>query len=126
MSLTIFSPPLELVRWSREAFLRVLRGVKHEGLAGWVETWAAFTMHGTACQVVQRGLLRVLRGVEREGLAGWVETWAAFTMHGTFTVCFALCSAAQLCLILCDHVDCSTPGVPVLHYLLEFAQTHIH
>ena len=67
MSLTIFSPPLELVRWSREAFLRVLRGVKHEGLAGWVETWAAFTMHGTACQVVQRGLLRVLRGVEREG-----------------------------------------------------------
>ena len=23
-------------------------------------------------------------------------------------------------------VDCSTPGLPVLHYLLEFTQTHIH
>ena len=24
---------------------------------------------------------------------------------------------------LCDPVDCSTPGFPVLHCLLEFAQT---
>ena len=29
----------------------------------------------------------------------------------------------QLCLTLCD---CSTPGFPVLHYPLEFAQTHVH
>ena len=27
---------------------------------------------------------------------------------------------------LYDHVDCSTPGFPVLHYLPEFAQTHVH
>ena len=27
---------------------------------------------------------------------------------------------------LCDAMDCSTPGFPVLHYLPEFAQTHIH
>ena len=26
---------------------------------------------------------------------------------------------------LCDPVDCSTPGLPVLHWLLEFAQTHV-
>ena len=26
---------------------------------------------------------------------------------------------------LCNPVDCSTPGFPVLHYLLEFAQTHV-
>ena len=26
----------------------------------------------------------------------------------------------------CDPMDCSTPGFPVLHYLLEFAQTHVH
>ena len=25
---------------------------------------------------------------------------------------------------LCDPTDCSTPGFPVLHYILEFAQTH--
>ena len=33
------------------------------------------------------------------------------------------CSVAELCLTLCHPMDCSTPGYPVLHYLLEFAQT---
>ena len=32
----------------------------------------------------------------------------------------------QLCLTLCDPMDCSTPGFPVHHQLLELAQTHIH
>ena len=27
---------------------------------------------------------------------------------------------------LCDPVNCNTPGFPVLHHLLEFAQTHVH
>ena len=33
---------------------------------------------------------------------------------------------AQLCPTLCDPMDCSTPGFPVLHHLSELAQTHIH
>ena len=36
------------------------------------------------------------------------------------------CSVAQLCLTLCDPMDCSMPGFPVLHQLLEFAQTRVH
>ena len=36
------------------------------------------------------------------------------------------CSVAKLCLTLCNAMDCSTPGFPVLHYLSEFAQTHVH
>ena len=35
-------------------------------------------------------------------------------------------SVAQSCLILCDPVDCITPGFPVHHQLLELAQTHAH
>ena len=31
-----------------------------------------------------------------------------------------------LCLTLCNSMDYSTPGFPVLHYLLEFAQTYVH
>ena len=27
---------------------------------------------------------------------------------------------------LCDPTDCSTPGLPVYHKLLEFTQTHVH
>ena len=36
------------------------------------------------------------------------------------------CSAAKSCLTLCNPMDCNIPGFPVLHYLLEFAQTHTH
>ena len=36
------------------------------------------------------------------------------------------CSAAKSVPTLCDPVDCSMPGFPVLHYLLEFAQIHVH
>ena len=36
------------------------------------------------------------------------------------------CSAAQSCLTLCDPMHCRAPGVPVLHHLLGFAQTHVH
>ena len=35
-------------------------------------------------------------------------------------------SVTQLCLSLCDPMDCSMPGSSVLHYLPEFAQTHVH
>ena len=36
------------------------------------------------------------------------------------------CSIAKSCLILCDSMDCDRSGLPVLHCLLEFAQTHVH
>ena len=30
------------------------------------------------------------------------------------------------CIWLCDPMNCSMPGFPVLHHLPEFAQTHVH
>ena len=36
------------------------------------------------------------------------------------------CSDAQSCPTLCDPENCSTPGLPVHHQLLEFTQTHVH
>ena len=39
---------------------------------------------------------------------------------------YCCCSVAQLWPALCDPMNCSTPGFPVLHYLQEFAQTHVH
>ena len=35
-------------------------------------------------------------------------------------------SSVQLCPTLCDPMDCSTPGLPVLHQLPELAQTYVH
>ena len=36
------------------------------------------------------------------------------------------CSATKSCPTLCDPMDCSMPGLPVLHYLPEFTLTHVH
>ena len=46
--------------------------------------------------------------------------------EGMNSDCFCCCSVVQLCPILCDPMDCSMPGFPVLPYLPEFAQTHVH
>ena len=35
-------------------------------------------------------------------------------------------SVAQSCPTLCDPMNCSTPGLPVYHQLLESTQTHVH
>ena len=35
-------------------------------------------------------------------------------------------SVAQLCLTLCDPMDCSRPGLPVHHQLPQLAQSHVH
>ena len=47
------------------------------------------------------------------------HNWGAKCTH-TFS------SVTQPCLILCDPVDCSTPGLPVHHQLLGFTQTPVH
>ena len=50
--------------------------------------------------------------------------WLLTDQH---SLCLRLVSSvAQSCLTLCDPMDCSTPGFPVHHQLLEFAQTHVH
>ena len=36
------------------------------------------------------------------------------------------CSITQSCPTLWDPMNSNTPGFPVLHHLLEFAQTHVH
>ena len=41
-----------------------------------------------------------------------------------FTVQFS--SVTQSCPTLCEPTDCSMPGLPVHHQLLEFTQTHVH
>ena len=36
------------------------------------------------------------------------------------------CSVAKLCSTLCDPMNLSTPGSPVLHSVSQFAHTHVH
>ena len=39
---------------------------------------------------------------------------------------FHFSSVTQSCPTLCNPMDCSTPGFPVLHHLPELAQIHVH
>ena len=57
-------------------------------------------------------------------LSGFFTTGPAGNTNVASTCC--CCSVAKSCLTLCDPMDSSTPGFPVLHYLPEFAQIHVH
>ena len=52
------------------------------------------------------------------------ENWFLYTYTSIY-IC-GCCSVIKLCAILCDPMDCSTPGFPVLHCLPDLAQTHVH
>ena len=43
-----------------------------------------------------------------------------------FLKCCCCSSTAQSCPTLCDPMDCSTPGFPVLHHLPEISQVHVY
>ena len=112
--------------------------------------WTLWMKSNIRMQFKAEKLLEVGR-VVKEGLqtAGiWIETWVRngqiFTnqkkeLPGTerasqfkCTSCQSLLKlleqslVTQLCPTLCDPMDCSMPGFPVLHYLPEFAQIHVH
>ena len=50
--------------------------------------------------------------------------WPGFNTWFSPLVQFS--SLTQSCPTLCDPMNCSTPGLPVHHQLLEFTQTHVH
>ena len=62
-----------------------------------------------------------VRGVAKSGTQ--LSTTMATPRLFVVAVC---CSVTKSHLALCDPMDCSTPGFPVLHCLLEFAQPHVH
>ena len=74
----------------------------------------------------------VTEGVEQPyGLHLLVFTFLSELLPSSADVTYDLfliscCSVAQSCLTLCDPMDWSTPGFPVLPYLLEFTQTHVY
>ena len=46
----------------------------------------------------------------------WLDKCASFSSVQSF----------QLCLSLCKDMECSMPGFPIHHQLLEFTQAHVH
>jgi len=55
------------------------------------------------------------------GLIGYWSVWVS-----SYELKIQFSSVGQLCPTLCDPMDCSTPGFPVHHQLLELAQTLVY
>ena len=54
----------------------------------------------------------------------WTEEAGGLQSIGSHPIQFS--SVTQSCPTLCDRMDCSTPGFPEQHQILELAQTHVH
>ena len=54
----------------------------------------------------------------------WSLAWRILSI--TLLACVQFSSLAQSCQTLYDPINCSTPGLPVHHQLLELTQTHVH
>ena len=55
-----------------------------------------------------------------------LSTQCLFLFIQVLPVTFSCCLVTQSHPNFCDPMDCSMPGFPVLQYLPEFAQTHVH
>ena len=53
-------------------------------------------------------------------------TWREGVLGVRFFSSLQFSSVFQSCPTLCDPMNCSMPGLPVQHQLLEFTQTHVH
>ena len=55
----------------------------------------------------------------------WLNNNNIYIKYSEISCCCCF-SLTESCPTLCDPMDCTTPGFPVLHHLPEFAQTHVH
>ena len=54
------------------------------------------------------------------------KCWQGWDMGNFSSQSVQFSSVTQLCLTLCNPMDCSMPGLPVHHQLPGFTQTHVH
>ena len=79
--------------------------------------WRTYLQGSTGETDIENRLIDMGKGEERVRCMERVTWKSAFSQFN---------SAAQSCPTPCNPVDCSTPGLPVHHQLLEFTQTHVH
>ena len=78
------------------------------------ETSYSFSVDGTV-SISDRKMKLVLTWIILESLR-----------HTELDIFWTCCWVTQSCPTLCNPMDCSMPGFPVHHRLLEFAQIHAH
>ena len=56
----------------------------------------------------------------------YIHIYNGICMNVVIVLVQPVSSVAQLCLSLCDPMDCSMTGLPVHHQLPEFTKIHVH
>ena len=86
-----------------------------------LQRWSTRSKGGQSCYCVSLTNL-----LQKGGLSQRLGSKQTFLPCCQFCYHSFCCSVTQLCPTLCNPMDCDMPGFPVLHYLPEFAQTHVH
>ena len=108
------APQLSLISFLSFLRMKRLKGMKTVSRIHWHFFFLKIQLHDPKLKGSRKCHLPECPGRENR----WVNLEHCFS-HIQFS------SVAQLCLTLCDPMDCSTPGFPVLHQLPELAQTHV-
>ena len=83
------------------------------------------TFHTSSVQSLSHGQLPSMFSFPGKARGKISPIWSLFFFDLLFLVT-QFSSVAQSCPTLCDPMNCSSPGFPVHHQLLELAQTHVH
>ena len=87
-----------------------------------------WTVTSVQAKILEWVAIPFSRGSSQPRNQTWVSALQAESLPSELPVTqsCAECSVTQFYSTLWDPMDCSTSGIPVLHHLLEHAQTHIH
>ena len=107
---------------------RITKGFEAFQISSSPCVWAGVISRAASAMFSSRGVCAAdERGLPTQGTCHHGFTLlSSADFPNTFFDTICCCSVTQSCLTLCSPMDCSTPGFPVLHYLPEFAQTHVH
>ena len=70
--------------------------------------------------------MRLLDGITDSIEMNLSKLWEIVKDREAWRVVVQFSSVTQSCRTLCNPMDCSMPGYPVLHRLLRFSQIHVH
>ena len=114
----------DFFEWKKRQILRIwdylLIWPRHSSRSTGSEIWQQLCIQGLK---EFANFLRTIFAKTVRGHLIWY-IWPHMVWGSLHSVQFS--SVAQSCLNLCDPMNCSTPGLPIYHQLLEFTQTHIY
>ena len=106
----------------------------NEQVAFEIKNTLSFTLEPPKCEILRyksrKDVQKQMRKNYKTLMKDFKKDWLILSRCSAFPIwpvnSTSVSSVAQSCPTLCDPMNCSTPGLPVHHQLLELTQTHVH